>query len=734
MSATQQQKFQQGQLNLIDDMPPFDPGLGGAIQAYCESINNNRQSYKWVQAVQWIENILFGLGRHYIDDLLIARISRDTDGNLSTNRDFAKRVPRPVNDILGRYVETNISLLTENRPQPRITAKSDARDDKQKAELSQLVIDYLWEALNLPEKHREIARLLMYTGISWLEVCYDPTETRHLAVPQTKQEGGLSVMGPDGSPISLPAKRTVPVLDERGAAVYDSKVEFGDIRANIVSGFELHFPQVHWWEDIDWVVKESYVPISHLTDRYGHDDLKPLLTKKNGWDLTVLENLSNDNIQSLPIWWYERMSNVIEGPGPTIYVGTPELWNDHCVIRVFDRKPSPKWPKGRTVIVVSGKVLYDSPKENGARAYDPRWPHRWHPYVRYRWEAQVSSILGRSLVSKILPKIKRINAIDTTLIMWRRTVPIATWIMPKGTSPIEDIHSGKPGRYVEYDPRKTGGAAPEPVHPPNYPEAALIERDTCMKEIEMIAGTEDVLRGERPTGVNSASMLDVLRKQALSSRSAILQAWDESLQQTGSAILQEVIKHVSADFHYEERLKILSREKASSFTIKSFSGADLSDNVIVRVDTASQAMVSKEARQQRALEIIQYAPGFVQLPNPLQAKLISELGWPDTLTPKSPDIQRAQILLSLIKNNRFELAIPFPEDDAEVLHDLLVEDFKSEAFFDYPQDQQQKLIELIEYYKNEIEISQRQMIQMQLDMQQANNEANGQPAAGAPPQ
>src|SRR5258706_8624870 len=158
MAATQQQKFNQGQLNLIDDMEPFSTGLGGAIRGYCESINNNRQSYKWVQAVQWIENILFGLGRHYIDDLLIARISRDTDGNLSTNRDFAKRVPRPVNDILGRYVETNISLLTENRPQPRITAKSDARDDKQKAELSQLVIDYLWEALNLPEKHREIAR------------------------------------------------------------------------------------------------------------------------------------------------------------------------------------------------------------------------------------------------------------------------------------------------------------------------------------------------------------------------------------------------------------------------------------------------------------------------------------------------------------------------------------------------------------------------------------------------
>lgn len=734
MAAPLMQKYMQGQLNLIDEMEPFSPNLASAIRAYCESINNNRQSYKWVQAVQWVENILFGLGRQYIDDLLIARISRDTDGNLSVNRDFAKRVPRPVNDLLGTYVETNISLLTENRPQPRITAKSDDRDDVKKAELAELVIEYMWEALNLPEKHRELARLCMYCGYGFMELCYDPTEPRHLAVPQTQETNPMQIMGPDGQPIQLPLKQTTTVLDERGAPVYDAKVEFGDIRCNIVSPFELHFPQVHWWEDVDWVIKESYCPISLLKDRYGHADLKPLLTRKNGWDLTVLDTLTNDNIQSLPIWWWERMTNVIEGPGPSIYVGTPELWNDHSVVRVFDRKPNPKWPRGRTIICVGEKVLYDSPKANGARAYDPRWPHRWHPYTRYRWEAQIGSILGRSLVSKLLPKIKRINAIDTTLIMWRRTVPIATWIMPKGTSPIEDIHSGKPGRYIEYDARKTGGAAPTPVNAPNYPEAALVERDQCLKEMDRIAGTEDVLRGERPQGVNSAMMLDTLRKQALSSRSPVLQAWDESVQTTGSAILQEVQKHVTADFHYEERLKILSREKASRFTIQAFSGADLSDNVIVRVDTASQAMLSKEARQERALEIIQYAPGFVQLPNTLQAKLIEELGWPDTLTPKSPDIGRAGILISFIKSNQFQLCVPMEEDDAEVIHDLLVEELKSESFFDYTPDQMNQLQKLIDYYKMEIERIQRQQLQMNFDMQQAQQEAQGAPPAQAPPQ
>lgn len=731
MADNLSQKFVNGQLNRLDELPPLDAKIGSAISAYTQSISNNRQSYKWIQAVQWVENILFGLGRQYIDDLLVTRISRDSEGNQSVGREFAKKIPKPTNDFIGRFVETNISLLTENRPQPRITSKSDARDDRQKAELSQLVIEYLWEELGLPEKHREIARIIMYTGVCFLETCWDHTEQRHLAVQQTETAEGQAISaGPGVTPINLPVQRQVGKVDAEGRPLMESKVEYGDLRCDVVSPFELHFPQVHWWEKIDWVLKETYEPIQSIRDRYMDPGLKDVCTKKNGWNMDALKDISSYNIQTLPLWWWERMSNIVEGPGPSIYVGNPEMWDDYCVVKVWDRKPNPKWPSGRTVITVGDKVLYDSPKKIGARAYDARWPHRWHPYTRFRWEAQIGSIFGRSLVAKLVPKIKRINAIDTTLIMYGRTVPIATWIMPKGTSPIEDQHTGRPGSYIEYDPRKTGTHVPQPVHPTSYPESLLVARDICKQEMEAMAGTEDVLRGQRPTGVNSAAMLDVLRKSALSSRSAILQAWDESLQHVGTSILQEVTKHVRGDARYEERLKILSREKASRFTIKAFTGTDLSDNVVVRVDTASQAMVSKEAKQARAIEVMQYAPGLVQLPVTLQKKLMDDLGWPDTMNPKSQDINRAQILLGFVKSNRFELCVPFPEDDPYVLHEFLVEDMKSEGFIDYTQPQQVKIIELIGLYQMEIERIEKAQIKMQMDMAAASNEAAG----GAPVQ
>lgn len=729
-------KWRSGHLYLIDKIPHGDPDIGAALTVYANSINSNRQSRHWVRAVQWMENVLFGIGRHYIDDILISRISRDSSGNLGVAEEITRNIPRPTNDLLGRYIETNIALLTENRPIPRVTATSDSHEDKKAAELSELTIQYLWEELELSEKHREMARILLYTGICFLEVVFDPLVPRHMAVPETTTETTTPVPGPAGSPgFEIPVERQVPMIDPKtGAIKMTTDLQYGDITANVVSPFEIHIPIDHWWngDSMGWIMREQYIAIDELRNKYQNPKLRSVITKANGWNTENIEKIKPVNVQNLPLWWWERLTDTVEGPGPTLYVGTPEQWQDYTVIRVFDRKPNPDWPKGRTIIVAGEEVVYDSPKKVGARAFDPRWPKRWHPYTRYRWEGQIGSIYGRSLVAKLLPKLKRVNAIDTTLIMWRRTVPIATWIMPKGASPVEDLHSGRPGAYIEYDPRRTNNQEPKPVYPPNYPETALVERSTQIQEMEAISGTEEILRGQRPTGVNSAAMLDTLRKQALASRSAILQAWDEALQTTGKALLQETIKNIGKNERYKAYINILGREKSNQFTIDAFAGTALSDNVQVRIDTASLSMVSKEARQERAIEIIQYAPNLMQLPTAFRAKLIDELGWPDGLAPSGTAIKRARAMISYIKGKRFELAIPMPEDDAYAMHEMLVDETMNEAFIDLPSDVQIKFFELIEIYRQQIEEIEAAKLQFQMMMSQAGGDAGGPGGPGVP--
>ena len=726
------QQFKRGRLHMIDELPFGDSRLGNTLKDYADSLNLNRQSLHWQRTVRYLENIFFSNGRHYIDDLLVGKLvnsSSTSVGDLSVVQDAARNIPRPTNDFLGRYIETNVSLLTENRPRPRVTSKSDRDEDEVAAELSELTLELLWEGLQMPDKHREMVRLMLHCGTCWMEIAFDPTEPKKIQVPKTEEEYGAEF--PEGSTgqegtTPVVGKRQVPVLDDQGRPVFNTEVEYGEITANIISPFAFHCPSVHYWggKDMGWVLKEEYVEIDVLKDRYQTPPKqKAGLTKEKGWNVDVLNRVKEENITSLPLWWWSRITDLVEGPGTNIHIGDPNIWEGYAVVRTFDRAPSARWPQGRTVITVGDEVLYDSPKKIGARAYDARWPRRWHPYIRFRWEAQVGSIYGRSLISKLLPKIKRVNAIDTTLIMWRRTVPIAAWIAPKGTTIAENLISGFPGLVVEYDVRRTGNQAPQPVHPPNYPATALVERETQIAEMESIAGTEEVLRGQRPVGVNSAMMIDVLRKQALASRSAILQSWDEGIQEEGSALLQEVIRHIKSDARYAEQIRILAREKVSKVSIETFSGADLSDNVQVRVDTVSLALVSKEARQARVLEFLQYLPNLASIEDiGIRNAIIEELGLKESLVPSGPDIDRAKKMISMIKQGRFDRIVMHQEDDPYIFHAMLVNEMKSDGFIDLPNEQQQAMIYVIEAYKKQIELKEQleqQLMQQQMEMQAA---------------
>ncbi len=726
-----QTNWQKGRLHAIDALPAGDPKVGTAIQIYADEVNTNRNSRHWVRAVQWVENFLFSLGRHYVDDILISRLSRDSDGTQSIVQEASNNIPRPVNDLLGRYIETNIALLTENKPIPRIEASSGNAEDEDAAKLSELTMDFMWESLDLPQKHREIARLILHCGVAWMEIIYDETVPRRITVPETETSKTTMAPGVGAGQIQLPVPSETDQHDERGRPVYTDQVEYGDITAKIISPFEMHLPINHWWDDesMGWVMREYYTSSDMLQDKYEHR--KGLrLTKRDGWNLKALKDAGNTNVKNLPIWWWERIADIVEGPGPSLYVGTPETWEGYTTVRVFDRKPNTKWPRGRTIITVGDQVLYDSPVKRGARAYDPRWPTRWHPYIRFRWEAQAGSMYGRSLVSKLLPKLKRVNAIDTTMIMWRRTVPMAGWLIPKGAQPIEDQWLGQIGNIWGWDPRRTAGAKPEPIYPPPYPAACAEERQQQIQEMEAIAGTEEILRGQRPAGVNSAAMIDILRKQALAGRSSILQEWDEALQKEGSIILQETIKHIRNDERYAQRLRVLARDKVSTLAIRSFSGSDLSDNVIVKIDTASMALSSKEARQAKAIEMVQYASGLANMEPLLKAKVLEEIGYEDTLIPSGPDVERCKRIMAWIRQEAYNMIIPMPEDDPFIFYGMLAEEMKSDAFNNLNEQQQIILLALVDLYKKQAEQRQMAMMKQQMLMEQG----PGGPDQGGPQQ
>ncbi len=289
--ADYRKQFLSGNMNHIDDIVNGDAALANAIAIYENVYDGQSLSINWQRAMRWVENILFTTGRHYLDEILVNSLTKTTEGDLAVIRDFARQVPKPTNDILGRYIETNVALLTENRPRPRVLSKSDRSEDQSAAELSELTLEYLWEALDMPHIHRQLARILLVCGVAWLEVAYDPSRPRRIPVPETElQKSVVSPVGlPGAPPVPLPIPQNVPKIDPlTGKPIFTEQVEYGDITSRIVSPFEMYLPPVHSWNgnDLGWVMREYYVSKSSLIDQYTAKGLS--LTKKDGWHL---ENL-----------------------------------------------------------------------------------------------------------------------------------------------------------------------------------------------------------------------------------------------------------------------------------------------------------------------------------------------------------------------------------------------------------------------------------------------------------
>ena len=145
----------------------------------------------------------------------------------------------------------------------------------------------------------------------------------------------------------------------------------------------------------------------------------------------------------------------------------------------------------------------------------------------------------------------------------------------------------------------------------------------------------------------------------------------------------------------------------------------MSDNVTVRIDTASEALGAREARKQQALAIMQYAPSLMPLPSGLRAALVEELGYKEALLPEGTQIARVKRMLSWIRGKRYDRAFPMKYDDPYVFMDLLVEEIQSDAFYNLDLEQQMKLLELTDMYEQQIQIREAQAIALQQTQMQA---------------
>jgi hypothetical protein len=155
------------------------------------------------------------------------------------------------------------------------------------------------------------------------------------------------------------------------------------------------------------------------------------------------------------------------------------------------------------------------------------------------------------------------------------------WVIPDNAG-IEHF-SGEPGLIMKWNPLAAGGtsAKPDKIEGSEVPASIPHWREINLNDIEELAGTYDIIKGQKPTGVEAFSALQLLVERSQSRFTAVFQSRGEMYRRWYSFALE-----MERQFGPDKRtMSIIAPNRG--FTFKHFENAQLQGAVQVVIEDGS---------------------------------------------------------------------------------------------------------------------------------------------------
>lgn len=699
--------------------PADDPGK---LEATLNHHVRECEQAKWPHALRWFTNLSYLLGNQY------ASFAWDTSATTLTMNvaqssipllgGIEATIPRSVDNKLIRPYENLISLFTEIRPKPRVTAQSDSPEDTDAQSLSEIVVDLKWEAMEMPRHMRGTGSLLAVAGTCIAETFYGASSD----VPRMQEEEPESETVTD---VTGEKREVTPEPQVEEAEKYAE-----DCQAMLWSPF--HFsPDPGATEDpksLLWYYRHQFVDRGWVADNFLGKD------KADGYLLDDEAEIPEASGIEFALYWWERIKDIVETPEGFAQLSS-RVGNanggfapNQTLLRVWGVKPSPDYPKGRTFIQAGEKLIY---AKDEAPGYHPDFPDRWHKLAVCRFWTIPGRFWGVPLLSELLPLQKKINAIDSLVQINREYMTLGQWLIPEQCKVQDGSLSGIPGVPISYMANSMG-AKPEKVPHDPLPAELIGERELAERSIERLSATEGFLSSEAPSAVRAASMIDLINRQLRQSKSPTLQDFSEYNETICKNILIETQIHLNESSDaFTKKIIAAAKDRASHLAIATFVGADLRGNVDVSIDMATELLRTPEAKQQRAGEALQYI-GKEMSPVERQ-KALSIMGLEEFAMQDSSDYKRAKRMIALVTSGEVDAALPMPMgiDNPTIFMQLLKVEMQSDRMAQYDDRIRNKLMELYAFYAQQAQQQAMEQMKLQLLMEHGAQPPQ-QPAAPSP--
>lgn len=614
-------------------------------------------------------------------------------------------IPRPVTNYLFDIYQTLKSYLIQNKPRSTVVPNTQEYKDKEAAKLANLVCEANWERLKEEKNYEYAAATLVTYGTVFKKDYWDTSSIMMAKVPMTH-------VVPETDPMTgqVIGEKEIEVTDPETGEIQYQEIPLGDVNTAVVEPYRIVLdPLATDIHSTRWILEYSIQPLDWIKEVYSRQE-----EGYTGFaeQLKPEEDLSS----SMSRFYNMKNSSGVKTGGLGSSNGSGDgMVENAAVVKEYYEAPSRRHPKGRLVVVANGKTLYA-----GESPYSGPELGDWHPYSEARWEVVPGRFWGKSPLDAACEIQKHINSIDAAIVLTRKTMAVPQKLIPKSSGIKPGEWTGRPGQEIQY---RDGGAAPTTVPASGVDPQVFQERAQRVEDLKAVTGAIDILKGDKPAGVDAASALELLFEVGTGKLRPSLDRWKVFVEGSQKKQLRCV-----ANKYREPRpefIKMLhSRNKETpKEVINSFIGADLHDNCNVRIEAGSNIPKLQSAEKSQLLQLAQI--GTLNLENPEnKMEFNRRLGIIGFDNEAGPDVKRASwenALMENIVNNPNKRPVVFADEDHATHKEIHMRRMKEPSFMELDEEVQNIFTEHMAEHD--------QMIQMQEQM-----EMEKAMALGVPPQ
>jgi hypothetical protein len=532
----------------------------------------------------WWRNLLYLLGRQWIYWNPTSRQWQD--------KRLAKWIPKPVTNII-RTTILSIRATTQAIDLSSIIRPTGA--DPANIQTAQ-TLDDLEPVLKEEHKADSLWQMADYTaglfGDAFLHAYWDTSDPSHTVTVDLWQCAACQATSPDDAVVKANQRCPQcqsPMLTKSGT----TQLPIGQGKTLVVSPLELLLPlYAQSWAEVDRLVFMTWRPQHQIEEEYS--DLK------NEKGQPILASVQYDQGPS------QRSLQLYKAIATTSDLNlTPSVWSATAFTGQVKgasefhlwMKPSKKYPKGfycrflgdgqgipLRLLGADGQPLGFQLPYTKLSTGQPIWP-----WARYAFEPIYGRLYSQGAVDSIIQKQDQINQIDSMTQMVAQRMGNPIWLEQKGAA--VERFTGEPGIIVRWQSVGSGGK-PERMDGLNPPSSFFTMREQFKADAEELAGTYDVLKGEKPSGVEAYAALNLLVERSQSrfatlfkSRAMAYRDW------------LEIVIEMERSYGPTSRVQaVLGPNK--SWTFQTFRKADLTGDVSILIDDGST--VPKTALGRRA--------------------------------------------------------------------------------------------------------------------------------------